>query len=72
VSQGVAVRQAYPLRPIRFIVPFPPGGSTDTYARIIGVKLSEAPGRQLVLDDRAGADVARWEKMIQRTGITVD
>lgn len=47
--------QAYPTRPIRFIVPFPPGGSTDTYARIIGVRLSERLGQSLVLDNRAGA-----------------
>jgi tripartite-type tricarboxylate transporter receptor subunit TctC len=47
--------QSYPTRPIRFIVPFPPGGSTDTYARIIGTKLSEALGQQFVLDNRAGA-----------------
>jgi tripartite-type tricarboxylate transporter receptor subunit TctC len=46
---------AYPSRPIRFIVPFPPGGSTDTYSRIIGTKLSEALGQQLVMDNRAGA-----------------
>src|SRR4051812_47415125 len=45
----------YPTRPIRFIVPFPPGGSTDTYARIIGVKLGEALGQPLVIDNRAGA-----------------
>ena len=47
--------QAYPSRPIRFIVPFPPGGSTDTYSRIIAVKLSEGLGQPLVLDNRAGA-----------------
>lgn len=47
--------QSYPYRPIRLIVPFPPGGSTDTYSRIISVKLSEALGQQWVLDNRAGA-----------------
>jgi tripartite-type tricarboxylate transporter receptor subunit TctC len=47
--------QAYPTRPIRFVVPFPPGGSTDTYARIIGGRLSEALGQPLVFDNRAGA-----------------
>jgi tripartite-type tricarboxylate transporter receptor subunit TctC len=47
--------QSYPSRPIRFIVPYPPGGSTDTYSRIIGVKLGEALGQPLVMDNRAGA-----------------
>ncbi|MES2564552.1 MAG: tripartite tricarboxylate transporter substrate-binding protein [Pseudomonadota bacterium] len=47
--------QSYPSRPIRFIVPFPPGGSTDTYSRIIGNKLSESLGQPLVMDNRAGA-----------------
>lgn len=52
---GVDAQQKYPTKPIRLIVPFPPGGSTDTYSRIISVKLSEALGQQLVLDNRAGA-----------------
>src|SRR5438552_3228700 len=47
--------QSYPTRPIRFIVPFPPGGSTDTYSRIIGGKLGEALGQPVVFDNRAGA-----------------
>lgn len=50
-----AQTQAYPSRPIRFIVPFPPGGSTDTYSRIIGAKLAEGLGQPLVMDNRAGA-----------------
>jgi len=50
-----AEAQSYPSRPIRFVVPFPPGGSTDTYARIIGGKLGEALGQPIVFDNRAGA-----------------
>ena len=50
-----ACAQSYPSRPIRFIVPFPPGGSTDTYSRIIGGRLSEAVGQPIVMDNRAGA-----------------
>jgi tripartite-type tricarboxylate transporter receptor subunit TctC len=47
--------QSYPTRPIRFIVPTPPGGGTDTLARIAGAKASETLGVQLVIDNRGGA-----------------
>lgn len=50
-----AQAQSYPSRPIRFIVPYPPGGSTDTYSRIIGIKLGEGLGQPLVMDNRVGA-----------------
>jgi tripartite-type tricarboxylate transporter receptor subunit TctC len=51
----VAPAQAeYPDRPIRFIVPFPPGGGTDTMARAIGTRLGEALGEQIVVDNRGG------------------
>ncbi|MGZ5168469.1 MAG: Bug family tripartite tricarboxylate transporter substrate binding protein [Burkholderiales bacterium] len=45
----------YPTRPIRFIVPFPPGGGTDAFARIIGIKLAESWGQQVIVDNRPGA-----------------
>jgi len=46
----------YPSKPIRLIIPFPPGGSNDIVGRYIGSKLSEQLGRQVVVDNRAGAD----------------
>jgi len=46
--------QAYPTRPIRFILPFPPGGNTDILGRIAGQKLSERLGQPVVADNRAG------------------
>jgi len=45
----------YPVRPIRFIVPMPPGGALDTAARIIGAKLTEILGQSIVIDNRSGA-----------------
>lgn len=47
--------QAYPSRPVRFIVPFPPGGGADTVARVIGQKLQEKWGQQVIVDNRGGA-----------------
>ena len=50
-----AQTDAYPSRPVRVIVPFPPGGSLDFNARAIADKFSEALGQQLVIDNRGGA-----------------
>ncbi len=55
VAPASAEAQAYPSRPLRFIVPFPPGGSTDIYARIIGPRLADALRQQVVIDNRPGA-----------------
>ena len=52
---AAAEREKYPERPIRFIVPFAPGGTTDIVARIVGVKLGEELGQQLIIDNRGGA-----------------
>src|SRR5687768_14276587 len=54
-TTAIVHAQSYPSRPIRFIIPYPPGGSTDTYSRIIANRLSEALGQPLVFDNRAGA-----------------
>jgi len=51
----VARAQAYPTRPVRIIAGFPPGGFTDTTARLIGQWLSERLGQQFFIENRPGA-----------------
>ena len=50
-----AARPAYPSRPVRFIVPFPPGGGTDILGRILAQKVGDTMGQQFVVDNRGGA-----------------
>jgi tripartite-type tricarboxylate transporter receptor subunit TctC len=51
----VSAQAPYPSKPVRFILPFPPGGGTDTLGRVIGQKLGELLGQQVVMDNRPGA-----------------
>ena len=54
-AHGLAADIAYPTRPVRLLVPFAPGGGTDTLARIITPKLHDELGQQWVVDNRGGA-----------------
>ena len=47
--------QSYPVKPVRMIIPYPPGGGTDIFARTLGAKLTESLGQQVVMEQRPGA-----------------
>ncbi len=55
MAAGSAQAQSWPVRPVRLIVPFPPGGSTDVAARALADKFTRALGQQFIVDNRAGA-----------------
>ena len=55
----LAVGQAYPIRPIRLIIGVPPGGAADFTARIVGQKLSDGLGQNVVAENRGGTESKR-------------
>ena len=57
----------YPVKPIRLVVPFPPGGSVDLNARLLAIKFSEVLGQQIVVDNRAGASGQIGSEMVGRS-----
>jgi tripartite-type tricarboxylate transporter receptor subunit TctC len=59
--------QAYPSRPIRVVVPFPPGPSTDLVARLVGSKMASALGQPVIFENRAGANGAIGSEFVARS-----
>ncbi|MES2414526.1 MAG: tripartite tricarboxylate transporter substrate binding protein [Pseudomonadota bacterium] len=55
LSGGAALAQAYPAKPIRFIVPYPPAGGADIVARLLATRLSTSLGQQVIVDNKPGA-----------------
>jgi tripartite-type tricarboxylate transporter receptor subunit TctC len=55
VVSALGFAQSYPVKPVRLIIPFPPGGSNDVVGRSIGMQLGERLGQSVVIDNRGGA-----------------
>ncbi|MGH8672902.1 MAG: Bug family tripartite tricarboxylate transporter substrate binding protein, partial [Burkholderiales bacterium] len=55
LASTAALAQDWPTKPVRFIVPYPPGGGTDVIARIVQQRMSEAIGQTIVIENRGGA-----------------
>src|SRR5438067_1832615 len=63
---GALAQGAFPARPIRIVVPFPPGGSPDLLARTVGQKLQEAWGQPVVVENQPGAGGAIGASAVAR------
>jgi tripartite-type tricarboxylate transporter receptor subunit TctC len=63
---ATATAQTFPSKPVRWIVPFPPGGATDIIARIVAAKMSEAWKEPVVVENRAGAAGAIGSEVVAR------
>src|SRR5436190_7340069 len=55
LAAGQVAAQTYPARPVKLLVPFPPGGNTDIVGRLIAQKLSDSFGQQVYVENRGGA-----------------
>ncbi len=67
LASALAAAQSWPSKPIRLVVPYPPGGSNDQLARYIGARLQETWGQPVVIDNKAGANSIIGNEFVARS-----
>ena len=70
-ATGAAFAQDYPVRPLRLIVPWPPGGGADVIARVIFQKVGDSIGQQVIVDNRGGASTIIGMDIVAKAAPTV-
>ena len=66
-APALAQLQTYPTKPVKLVVPYPPGGPTDIVARLVAQKLSDAMGQQFIIDNRPGAGGNPGAELVARS-----
>jgi len=67
IASAAGAQQVYPNKPIRFIVPYPPGGSSTPLARIFAQKLTESWGQQVIVDNRGGGNTVIGSELLVKS-----
>jgi tripartite-type tricarboxylate transporter receptor subunit TctC len=67
IAPVFALAQTYPVKPIRMIAPFPPGGTTDVVCRIVAQQLTDGLGKQIIVDNRPGASGSIGHELAARS-----
>ena len=66
VACASALAQAFPVKPVRLVVAFPPGGATDTFSRVAAMEMTRALGQQVIVENRPGAGTTIAAELVAR------